>query len=210
MKKAILFVAVSAFSVTTSNAVILLIGNSGSLATANAVVNSSGNTVQGSEAFFRVGRFDDSALGTATNVGDFLAAFTEFGSGGEARPFAETTFPVQAVGLFNATITTTANPDFFNGQNIDIITFTADQSEALIVRLDNTFESVAEPANIEANMTFANSTILFGGIGPDVVPSALPGATANPTFQMAVIPEPSSALLFAGSLTLLGFRRRRA
>lgn len=69
-------------------------------------------------------------------------------------------------------------------------------------------DNIATANSFTANIENAGSFVLGGAAGGSV---PVPGFGDVPSFQLAaVIPEPSAALLFAGSLTLLGFRRRRA
>jgi len=83
-------------------------------------------------------------------------------------------------------------------------------TEFLVVRMDQNFlpsddATFAVVPNV-ITISTANSQVLFGSVVPNV-PTTNTDATVTPGWQMAIIPEPSTALL--GLIGALGLLRRR-
>ncbi len=160
----------------------------------------------------------DTAVTSATSAASLLSTFTQFGSNQATfTDFSLSPPPAQYTGLFTLQATVSdggLNPTFQN-KNIYLIvgnaTTLAAASQFLVIKFTATFGDLVSPSSSTLTLDTANTdyTVLRGSkTGPSVTVGGS-DSTTEPSFQLSLIPEPSSAMLAAvGALVLL--RRRRS
>lgn len=202
MKKTLLTIFAIGLAVSANAATISFTNLVGFDSTTNPIVSSTGVVIPDGTGFVAAGVFsitDAQILEFATSPGSIASAFTAVASGN---------FSSGINGLFSLAPTT--NSSINSGTVYGIIgnasTF-ASSTEIGVFKFTQSF--LADPAITDgavlSNSASGNvSQILIGGFSNFTHDF---GAGANSAYNLAVIPEPSAALL--GALGVLGLLRRR-
>jgi hypothetical protein len=207
---------------SASGALITL--NNGSGATASGIQTSSGST-------FRSGTLDGTAFATGggTSAGPGVVAFGFFstddlGSAGSVSGLVGLFTQFGTTVTFNASGTTGNRSVFSSAQNVTVTgssfqdkfiylfagngSTLLDSTEFVVAKSTLTFAQVSDSTPTPTVLTIRpeNSVALFGTTVPNVQ-TANTDTSTTAGWQMAVIPEPSTALL--GLLGVAGLMRRR-
>jgi hypothetical protein len=220
-KLIISFISIASFA---QGATYVFTNNQGTPASSNAITNSAGIAFKsGTAGVASVGYFTGitdaqitGATAASTLTDNFVAwnTSTTPNANGSVN-FVNSVTPVFAQGYFtmNAAARTVAGSNF-SGVNIytlvgNGLTF-ANSTEFLVLKSTAIFNVADDPTlpNVTVRFTSANTSVLFGTVGPNVKTTAT-DATSQISWATAVpVPEASTSLLGAiGALALL--RRRR-
>ena len=158
-----------------------------------------------------VGVFSTDDLSGVTSSAQLLSLFTNFGD--ITSPFASAgpSGARSVIALSSPQIAITGNASFAN-ENMYLFvgngTTLANSTEFLIVKSNLTFNPADDESSTAIDIAFRpeTSTVLFGSVVGDVKTSNA-DATTTAGWQLAVVPEPSAALL--GLLGAVGLIRRR-